>query len=140
MPGSRRCVLASSDPCCLLTLQSQLCHFHSALLQSGLKPWPSPAAFFRRNLWVSPARWSLRPQPLWKKALSATAVGVPLLLGVRYFMAEPQEKRRMRLVVDGVGRFSRHPCAARWGSRASQGPHGHSAEEPSLLATASTDP
>ncbi|XP_046497873.1 uncharacterized aarF domain-containing protein kinase 5 isoform X1 [Equus quagga] len=85
---------------------SQLCHFHSALLQSGLKPWPSPAAFFRRNLWVSPARWSLRPQPLWKKALSATAVGVPLLLGVRYFMAEPQEKRRMRLVVDGVGRFS----------------------------------
>ncbi|XP_070078703.1 uncharacterized aarF domain-containing protein kinase 5 isoform X2 [Equus caballus] len=86
---------------------SQLCHFHSALLQSGLKPWPSPAAFFRRNLWVSPARWSLRPQPLWKKALSATAVGVPLLLGVRYFMAEPQEKRRMRLVVDGVGRFSR---------------------------------
>lgn len=50
---------------------------------------------------------SLRPQPLWKKALSATAVGVPLLLGVRYFMAEPQEKRRMRLVVDGVGRFSR---------------------------------
>ncbi|XP_053064574.1 uncharacterized aarF domain-containing protein kinase 5 isoform X3 [Acinonyx jubatus] len=34
-------------------------------------------------------------------------MGVPLLLGIRYFTAEPQEKRRMRLVVDGVGRFSR---------------------------------
>ncbi|XP_072806119.1 uncharacterized aarF domain-containing protein kinase 5 isoform X5 [Vicugna pacos] len=86
---------------------SQLCHFHLALLQSRPKPWPSPAAFFQRNLRVPPTRWSLRPQPLWKKAFSATAVGVPLLLGVRYFTAEPQERRRMRLTVDGIGRFSR---------------------------------
>ncbi|EPY83369.1 putative aarF domain-containing protein kinase 5 [Camelus ferus] len=50
---------------------------------------------------------SLRPQPLWKKAFSATVLGVPLLLGVRYFTAEPQERRRMRLTVDGIGRFSR---------------------------------
>nr|XP_031546314.1 uncharacterized aarF domain-containing protein kinase 5 isoform X3 [Vicugna pacos] len=85
---------------------SQLCHFHLALLQSRPKPWPSPAAFFQRNLRVPPTRWSLRPQPLWKKAFSATAVGVPLLLGVRYFTAEPQERRRMRLTVDGIGRFS----------------------------------
>ena len=35
------------------------------------------------------------------------ALGLPLLLGVRYFTAEPQEKRRMRLMVDGVGRFGR---------------------------------
>ncbi|KAF3822846.1 hypothetical protein GH733_008220 [Mirounga leonina] len=50
---------------------------------------------------------SFRSRPLWRKALSATVLGVPLLLGARYFTAEPQEKRRMRLVVDGVGRFSR---------------------------------
>ncbi|XP_024596866.1 uncharacterized aarF domain-containing protein kinase 5 isoform X4 [Neophocaena asiaeorientalis asiaeorientalis] len=86
---------------------SQLCHFHSALLQGRLKPWPSPTAFFRRNLGAPPARWPSRPQPLWKKALSATVLGVPLLLGARYLMAEPQERRRMRLVVDGIGRFSR---------------------------------
>ncbi|XP_047641524.1 uncharacterized aarF domain-containing protein kinase 5 isoform X2 [Phacochoerus africanus] len=86
---------------------SQLCHVHSALLQGRLKPWPSPATFFRRHLRVPPAKWSLRPQPLWRKALSVTAVGAPLLLGVRYFTAEPQERRRMRLVVDGVGRFGR---------------------------------
>ncbi|XP_042828773.1 uncharacterized aarF domain-containing protein kinase 5 isoform X3 [Panthera tigris] len=86
---------------------AQLCRVHSALLRSGREPCPSPATFFRRSLRVLPARWSLRPRPLWRKALSATVVGVPLLLGIRYFTAEPQEKRRMRLVVDGVGRFSR---------------------------------
>uniref|UniRef100_A0A8C9JYY1 AarF domain containing kinase 5 n=1 Tax=Panthera tigris altaica TaxID=74533 RepID=A0A8C9JYY1_PANTA len=89
---------------------AQLCRVHSALLRSGREPCPSPATFFRRSLRVLPARWSLRPRPLWRKALSATVVGVPLLLGIRYFTAEPQEKRRMRLVVDGVGRFSSwHP-------------------------------
>lgn len=50
---------------------------------------------------------SLGPQPLWKKVLASTAVGLPLLLGVRYLTAEPQERRRMRLMVDGVMRFSR---------------------------------
>ncbi|XP_040350686.1 putative aarF domain-containing protein kinase 5 isoform X2 [Herpailurus yagouaroundi] len=85
---------------------AQLCRVHSALLRSGQEPCPSPATFFRRSLGVLPARWSARPRPLWRKALSATVMGVPLLLGIRYFTAEPQEKRRMRLVVDGVGRFS----------------------------------
>ncbi|KAM9050284.1 putative aarF domain-containing protein kinase 5 isoform 2-T2 [Megaptera novaeangliae] len=84
----------------------QLCRFHLALLQGRPKPWPSPTAFFRRNLGAPPARWPSRPQALWKKALSATVLGVPLLFGARYLTAEPQERRRMRLVVDGVGRFS----------------------------------
>uniref|UniRef100_F1N2C7 AarF domain containing kinase 5 n=3 Tax=Bovinae TaxID=27592 RepID=F1N2C7_BOVIN len=90
---------------------AQLCHFHSALLQGRPKPWPSPATFFRRNLAAPPAR-PLRPQPLWRKALSAAALGAPLLLGVRYLTAGAQERRRMRLVVDGIGRFSRDcaPC------------------------------
>uniref|UniRef100_A0A8C9ANE6 ADCK5 n=1 Tax=Prolemur simus TaxID=1328070 RepID=A0A8C9ANE6_PROSS len=99
----------------LFCLQLQLCHFHSALLQSGQKPWPPPAVLFRRNLRVLPSR-SSRPTPLWRKALSATVVGVPLLLGVRYFTAEAQEKRRMRLMVDSIGRFGRQsvPCPSPW--------------------------
>ncbi|XP_044100688.1 uncharacterized aarF domain-containing protein kinase 5 isoform X2 [Neovison vison] len=84
----------------------RLCRFHAALLHSGLDPRLAPAALPRRNLRVLPAR-SRRPQPLWRKVLSATVLGVPLLLGARYLTAEPQEKRRMRLVVDGVGRFGR---------------------------------
>ncbi|KAL0599173.1 putative aarF domain-containing protein kinase 5 [Plecturocebus cupreus] len=47
------------------------------------------------------------PAPLWRKVLSTTVVGVPLLLGARYVVAEAREKRRMRLVVDGMGRFGR---------------------------------
>ncbi|KAH0518803.1 putative aarF domain-containing protein kinase 5 [Microtus ochrogaster] len=48
-----------------------------------------------------------RTRLLWRRTLSATAVGVPLLLGARYFMAEAQEKRKLRLAVDGLGRFGR---------------------------------
>ncbi|XP_045142638.1 uncharacterized aarF domain-containing protein kinase 5 [Echinops telfairi] len=83
----------------------QLCPFHSALLPSRI-PWPPPALFFRRNMRVSPTS-SRHPMPLWKKATAATVVAVPLLLGAHYLMAETQEKRRMRLVMEGVGRFSR---------------------------------
>ncbi|XP_015987365.2 uncharacterized aarF domain-containing protein kinase 5 isoform X4 [Rousettus aegyptiacus] len=86
---------------------SQLCHLDSALLQLKPKLWLSPAALLRRGLGVPPAQGPLRAQPLWKKVLSATAVGVPLLLGVHYFAAEPQDRRRMRLMADGIGRFSR---------------------------------
>nr|XP_004656480.1 uncharacterized aarF domain-containing protein kinase 5 isoform X1 [Jaculus jaculus] len=84
----------------------QLCHFHSVLLQSRQKPWPCPAVFFRRNFKDPPAR-TLEPRPLWKRVLTTTMVGVPLLLGVRYFTAEAKEKRRLRLAVDGIGRFGR---------------------------------
>ncbi|XP_048214437.1 uncharacterized aarF domain-containing protein kinase 5 isoform X2 [Perognathus longimembris pacificus] len=84
----------------------RLCRFHSALLQSRQKPWPCPAAFFRRSLRAPPARAS-RPTPLWRRVFPATMVGVPLLFGVYYFTAEAREKRRLRLAVDGIGRFGR---------------------------------
>lgn len=84
----------------------RLCHFHCALLQSRQKPWPCPAIFFRRNF-KSPLPRTSRTRLLWRRTLSATAVGVPLLLGGRYFLAEAQEKRKLRLVVDGIGRFGR---------------------------------
>ncbi|XP_004638930.1 uncharacterized aarF domain-containing protein kinase 5 isoform X1 [Octodon degus] len=84
----------------------RLCRFHCAQLQTRWKPWPCPAAFFGRNFKGLAARAS-KPRPLWRWAFSATAVGLPLLLGVRYVMAEAQEKRRMRLIVDGIGRFGR---------------------------------
>ncbi|XP_028726796.1 uncharacterized aarF domain-containing protein kinase 5 isoform X2 [Peromyscus leucopus] len=84
----------------------RLCHFHSTLLQNRQKPWPCPAIFFRRNF-KSPLARTSRTRLLLKRALSVTAVGVPLLLGARYFMAEAQEKRKIRLAVDGIGRFGR---------------------------------
>ncbi|XP_040149409.1 putative aarF domain-containing protein kinase 5 isoform X2 [Ictidomys tridecemlineatus] len=84
----------------------QLCPFHLALLRSRRKPWPCPAVFFRRNFRGPPAR-SSSPSSLWKRTLSTTVLGVPLLLGIHYFTAEAREKRKMRLVVDGFGRFGR---------------------------------
>ncbi|XP_006830843.1 PREDICTED: uncharacterized aarF domain-containing protein kinase 5 [Chrysochloris asiatica] len=87
---------------------SRLCHFHSALLLSRREPWPPPGPFFRRNFKVSPASPG-HPRPLWK-VMSVTVVGVPLFLGIRYFTAPTREKRKMRLVVGGVGRFSRSLC------------------------------
>ncbi|EHB16888.1 hypothetical protein GW7_19235 [Heterocephalus glaber] len=62
--------------------------------------------FIRRNFRGQATRAS-KPTLLWRWAFSATVVGVPLLLGVRYAMAEAREKRRMRLMVDGIGRFGR---------------------------------
>ncbi|XP_036607975.1 uncharacterized aarF domain-containing protein kinase 5 isoform X1 [Trichosurus vulpecula] len=89
----------------------QLCRFHSVLLQSRQLPWLSPAVFFRKNLTAGPAS-SLPasrtvPRPLWKKAVSVMVVGVPLLFGFRYAVANKREKRKMRLLVDGIGRFGR---------------------------------
>ncbi|XP_048658306.1 uncharacterized aarF domain-containing protein kinase 5 isoform X4 [Marmota marmota marmota] len=96
-----------SGTCCgpaIWEAELQLCPFHLAVLRSRRKPWPCPAVFFRRNF-RGPSARSSSPSSLWKRTLSTTVLGVPLLLGIRYFTAEAREKRKMRLVVDGFGRF-----------------------------------
>ncbi|EPQ07039.1 Putative aarF domain-containing protein kinase 5 [Myotis brandtii] len=105
VPG--RAVAASSDPVLLFTLQSPRCHLHCTALQGRPQRRLGPTAVLRRSLRVPPAQWPLGSLPLWKKVLTSTAVGLPLLLGVRYLTAEPQERRKMRLMVDGVTRFGR---------------------------------
>ncbi|KAH0617369.1 hypothetical protein JD844_015454 [Phrynosoma platyrhinos] len=42
-----------------------------------------------------------------KKVFLGAAVGLPLAAGIRYVMADKQERRKMRLLVDGIGRFVR---------------------------------
>uniref|UniRef100_G1NTT6 AarF domain containing kinase 5 n=1 Tax=Myotis lucifugus TaxID=59463 RepID=G1NTT6_MYOLU len=88
-------------------MQSPRCHLHCTALQGRPQRRLGPTAVLRRSLRVPPAQWPLGSQPLWKKVLTSTAVGLPLLLGVRYLTAEPQERRKMRLMVDGVTRFGR---------------------------------
>ncbi|XP_074059146.1 putative aarF domain-containing protein kinase 5 isoform X2 [Macrotis lagotis] len=84
----------------------QLCRFHSVLLQSRQPPSLSPVVFFRKDLTSGLARPTL-PRPLWKKAFSVMVVGVPLLFGLRYVVADKRERRKMRLLTDGIGRFGR---------------------------------
>ncbi|XP_061753335.1 uncharacterized aarF domain-containing protein kinase 5 isoform X1 [Nerophis ophidion] len=43
---------------------------------------------------------------LWK-TLAAVAVGVPAATGVKYAVSDPRERRKMRIVVEGFGRFCR---------------------------------
>nr|XP_027807579.1 uncharacterized aarF domain-containing protein kinase 5 isoform X1 [Marmota flaviventris] len=108
MPARRRTVGEGCTRCRGTRKRNmlQLCPFHLALLRGRRKPWPCPAVFFRRNF-RGPSARSSSPSSLWKRTLSTTVLGVPLLLGIRYFTAEAREKRKMRLVVDGFGRFGR---------------------------------
>lgn len=42
-----------------------------------------------------------------KKMLLGVAVGTPLMVGVKYAVSEPRERRKMRILAEGVGRFCR---------------------------------
>lgn len=48
-----------------------------------------------------------RTRLLWRRTFSATVVGTPFLFGAHYFMAEASERRKLRLAIDGIGRFGR---------------------------------
>ncbi|CAM4494751.1 putative aarF domain-containing protein kinase 5 isoform X1 [Caretta caretta] len=83
----------------------QLCRFHSLLLQRRC-PWQPPALHCRHRPTPPMQRGGRRRGLLWK-ALLAAGLGLPLAAGTRYGLADAQERRKMRLLVEGVGRFSR---------------------------------
>lgn len=43
---------------------------------------------------------------MWKTLLGVS-VGVPLAVGVKYAASDPRARRKMRIVVEGFGRFFR---------------------------------
>lgn len=44
---------------------------------------------------------------LFRKLLVGVSVGVPLVVGVQYAVSEPRERRKMKILAEGVGRFCR---------------------------------
>ncbi|KAM9419313.1 putative aarF domain-containing protein kinase 5 isoform 1-T1 [Salvelinus alpinus] len=48
-----------------------------------------------------------KSQGLFWKMFLGVAVGVPVVVGVQYALAEPRERRKMKILVKGVGRFCR---------------------------------
>ncbi|KAK7139014.1 hypothetical protein R3I93_016208 [Phoxinus phoxinus] len=44
---------------------------------------------------------------LFRKLLFGVSAGVPLVVGGRYVVSEPREKRKMKILAEGVGRFCR---------------------------------
>ncbi|XP_038249469.1 uncharacterized aarF domain-containing protein kinase 5 isoform X1 [Dermochelys coriacea] len=83
----------------------QLCRFHSLLLQRRC-PWQPPALHCRHRPTPLMQCGGRRRGLLWKVLLAA-GLGLPLAAGTRYGLADAQERRKMRLLVEGVGRFGR---------------------------------
>ncbi|TFJ97947.1 aarF domain-containing protein kinase 5 [Platysternon megacephalum] len=83
----------------------QLCCFHSLQLQRRC-PWQPPALHCRQRTSPPMQRWGRR-RGLLRKVLLAVGLGLPLAAGTRYGLADAQERRKMRLLVEGVKRFRR---------------------------------
>uniref|UniRef100_A0A4W6BLV3 AarF domain containing kinase 5 n=1 Tax=Lates calcarifer TaxID=8187 RepID=A0A4W6BLV3_LATCA len=56
--------------------------------------------------WFPPSREGKRRGLLWK-TLVGISVGIPGAVGVKYALSEPRERRKMRIVIEGFGRFCR---------------------------------
>ncbi|XP_030645209.1 putative aarF domain-containing protein kinase 5 isoform X1 [Chanos chanos] len=80
----------------------RLCQHHLALLQRC--PHPGTKLLLHRSF--SSQRGGRSPG-LVKKVLVGVSVGVPVVMGVRYAVSEPRERRKMEILVEGVGRFCR---------------------------------
>ncbi|XP_061463126.1 uncharacterized aarF domain-containing protein kinase 5 [Rhineura floridana] len=84
----------------------QICRFHLLLLQRKKNPWLISAPHCRQRS-SSQSASSHGQRGLLKKIFLGVAVGLPLTAGTHYGLAEKQERRKMRLLVDGLGRFVR---------------------------------
>nr|XP_008163312.1 uncharacterized aarF domain-containing protein kinase 5 isoform X2 [Chrysemys picta bellii] len=83
----------------------QLCRFHSLLLQRRC-PWQPPALHCSQGASPPMSRWRQRRGLLWKVLLAVGLVPT-LAAGMCYGLADAQKRRKMRLLVEGVGRFRR---------------------------------
>ncbi|KAI4905427.1 hypothetical protein NFI96_026317, partial [Prochilodus magdalenae] len=86
-----------------LCFQLRLCRHHLALLKKCSSPL-NPQMLLRRSFSSHRSVRSHRPL---RKLLIGVSVGVPLVVGVKYFVSDPKDQRRMRILVEGVGRFCR---------------------------------
>uniref|UniRef100_A0A674AR17 AarF domain containing kinase 5 n=1 Tax=Salmo trutta TaxID=8032 RepID=A0A674AR17_SALTR len=73
-----------------------LCWPHLALLRRC--PHPHPQLY---------RSFSSQSRGLFRKMFLGVAVSVPAVVGVQYAFAEPRERRKMKILVKGVGRFCR---------------------------------
>ncbi|XP_023284311.1 uncharacterized aarF domain-containing protein kinase 5 isoform X1 [Seriola lalandi dorsalis] len=80
----------------------RLCLHHTALLRR----YPHPSSSLQATRFFSSHRESRHRGLLWK-TLAGISIGVPVAVGVQYAVSEPREKRKMRIVIEGFGRFCR---------------------------------
>ncbi|XP_078542566.1 putative aarF domain-containing protein kinase 5 isoform X1 [Lissotriton helveticus] len=85
----------------------RLCRYHLLLLQKTHSPRPLPLVTCLRSVGSQPFRSSGGPNLLKKVLRGVALAALPASAGVWYSLAETHEKRKMRIVVEGVGRFGR---------------------------------
>ncbi|XP_077052652.1 putative aarF domain-containing protein kinase 5 [Siphateles boraxobius] len=80
----------------------RLCRRHMSLLRrcSRLIGPQEHQKFFSSHRVVKSHR-------LFRKLLFGISAGLPLVVGVRYVVSEPRERRKMKILAEGVGRFCR---------------------------------
>ncbi|XP_062342831.1 uncharacterized aarF domain-containing protein kinase 5 isoform X1 [Osmerus eperlanus] len=79
----------------------KLCRRHMALLRRS----PHPVTqLLSRSLSLHRAGKS---RGLLKKTFLGVAIGVPVVVGLQYSVSEPRERRRLKILIEGVGRFCR---------------------------------
>ncbi|KAG9355472.1 hypothetical protein JZ751_000310 [Albula glossodonta] len=79
----------------------RLCRRHLALLRRG--PRSDSNSLLRR---FSSDRVGKR-RGILKTVMLGVSVGVPLVVGVQYAISEPRERRKMKILAEGTGRFCR---------------------------------
>ncbi|XP_043923654.1 uncharacterized aarF domain-containing protein kinase 5 [Protopterus annectens] len=82
----------------------RLCRYHQ-FLQRQRPQLFHPACFFR-SLSSQTIRSVQRPR-LMKMMVIGTVVSLPVAAGVQFSVADAQERRRMRIIAEGMGRFCR---------------------------------
>ncbi|XP_033493912.2 putative aarF domain-containing protein kinase 5 isoform X1 [Epinephelus lanceolatus] len=80
----------------------RLCLHHMALLRR----YPHRSSSLQTTRSFSSLREGKRRGLLWK-TLVGISVGVPVAVGVQYAVSEPRDRRRMKVVIEGFGRFCR---------------------------------
>ncbi|XP_063155828.1 uncharacterized aarF domain-containing protein kinase 5 isoform X2 [Candoia aspera] len=83
----------------------QVCRFHLQLLQRKRSPWL--VSLPCRPHSEARSASSTGQRGLLKRTFLGAAVGLPLVMGIYYGLAEKQEQRKMRLLAGGVVRFVR---------------------------------
>ncbi|XP_051519159.1 uncharacterized aarF domain-containing protein kinase 5 isoform X3 [Myxocyprinus asiaticus] len=81
----------------------RLCRHHLALLRRCTR-FKSPQVLDQRAFSSTRVVNSHR---FFRKLLTGLSVGVPLVVGVRYVVSEPRERRKIMILAEGVGRFCR---------------------------------
>uniref|UniRef100_A0A3Q1JNF0 ABC1 atypical kinase-like domain-containing protein n=1 Tax=Anabas testudineus TaxID=64144 RepID=A0A3Q1JNF0_ANATE len=87
----------------LFLFQLRLCLHHVALLRR----YPPPGSSLGTCSSPPPSSREGKRRGLLWKTLAAISVGVPMAVGAQYAVSEPRERRKMRIVIEGFGRFCR---------------------------------